>query len=769
MKRAALFIIICLSLIQTQAQKVGLVLSGGGAKGLAHIGVLKALEENHIPIDYIVGTSMGGIVGGLYAAGYSTSEIEKIALSKELQDLVSGNVLSDYTYFFRKKPDNPSILTLKLQIDTGFHARVRSDLINDTPLNFAFLEFFSQASANANDNFDKLFVPYRCVVADVVTHKSVPINHGSLADAVRGTCSVPFVFRPVKVNNKYVFDGGIYNNFPVDVLKESFNPDYTIGSNVSSKTFNDYPKDDEKLMSQFLLYMFLANSDSTGIGKNGAYIQPDIGEYTPTSFNNVAELIKKGYEATLINMPNIKKAVSRRVDSLELAKRRQEFRDKNPKLVIDQIIAIGVNSKQKQYVENSFKEGSPKMNLENIKKSYYKLIADDNFETVYPTLKYEPKKSAYNFELQVQPHQNFRVDIGGTIASRPINNTYIGLQYDLLDRNAYTFIASFYLGRFYESIQGAVRMDVPTSLPFYLETEYTYNDWDYFNNSKIFIDSSLPTFIEQSDRKAALKMGVPLLSNGKIEAQVGYTDLHAQYSPINSYTYGNQLDITSYSGIVGGVAIEKNTLNRPQYPDKGVHFQLDFNYYFGTERYIHGNILENNPSFSQIRNEEESRNWFRTKFSNEYYFLHNKIYSLGYLLEGVISNKPFFSTYKATQISAPAFYPLQDSRSMFLENFRANCYGAFGLKNIFNIYKNLDLRLEAYLFQPFKAFQHIGLQSTAFAEPFSVRYYAATADLVYRTFVGPVSLSLNYYDKEQKEYGVIFHIGFLLYNKRSFE
>ncbi len=769
MKQAALFVVIFFSLIQTKAQKIGLVLSGGGAKGLAHIGVLKALEENHIPIDYIVGTSMGGIVGGMYAAGYTPSEIEQITLSKQLQNWTSGTILSDYTYFFRKKSNNPSILTLKLQIDTGFHARVRSSLVNDTPLNFAFLELFSQASANANGDFDKLFVPYRCVVADVVTHKSIPISHGSLADAVRGTCSVPFIFRPIKVNNKYVFDGGIYNNFPVDVLKESFSPDYIIGSNVSSKTFNEYPKDDEKLMNQFLLYMFLANSDSTSIGKNGTYIQPDIGEYTPTNFNNAANLIKRGYEATLANMPNIKKAISRRTDSLELTKRRKEFKDKNPELIINSITAIGVNSKQKKYVENSFKAKSQKINLQNIKKSYYKLIADDNFETVYPMLKYEPKKNSYNFELQVQPHNNFRVDIGGAIASRPINNTYIGLQYNLLDKRAYTFTTNFYLGRFYESIQGAVRMDVPTSLPFYLEAEYTYNAWDYFNNSKIFIDNSTPTFIEQSDRKIALKMGAPLLSNGKIETQIGYTDLHAQYSPINSYTYGNELDVTRYSGLFGGITIEKNTLNRPQYPNKGLYFQLDFNYYAGSEKYIHGDILKDEPGFSEIKNDEKNRNWFRTKFSNECYILSSKAYSLGYLLEGVISNKPSFSTYKATQISAPAFYPLQDSKSMFLENLRANSYGAFGIKNVFNIYKSLDLRLEAYLFQPFKAFQQIGLQSTALAEPFSVRYYAATAGLVYRTFLGPISLSVNHYDREQKQYGVMCHIGFLLYNKRSFE
>src|SRR6476620_6764508 len=115
MKRLAITVLILVHFFSASAQKVGLVFSGGGAKGLAHIGVLKALEENNIPIDYIVGTSMGGIVGGMYASGYSPAEIEKIALSTDFQDWVSGSFKNNYRYFFNKKPENPSFLTAKLQ------------------------------------------------------------------------------------------------------------------------------------------------------------------------------------------------------------------------------------------------------------------------------------------------------------------------------------------------------------------------------------------------------------------------------------------------------------------------------------------------------------------------------------------------------------------------------------------------------------------------------------------------------------------------------
>jgi NTE family protein len=123
------------------------------------------------------------------------------------------------------------------------------------------------------------------------------------------------VYRPIKLDNKYVFDGGLYNNFPADIMKSEFKPDFIIGANVSSKTFNEYPKNDDRLMNRFLVYMFLSKSDSTLVGENGVYIQPNLVDYSATNFTPVAELIQRGYEATMADMPNIKKAVRRVSDT----------------------------------------------------------------------------------------------------------------------------------------------------------------------------------------------------------------------------------------------------------------------------------------------------------------------------------------------------------------------------------------------------------------------------------------------------------------------
>ncbi|WP_231465301.1 patatin-like phospholipase family protein [Pedobacter sp. Leaf132] len=762
-----LFILCCFKL---QAQKVGLVFSGGGAKGLAHIGTLKALEENHIPIDYITGTSMGGIVGAMYAAGYTPAQIENIATGNEFQNWVNGRYTSDYTYYFEKNAPNASMLAAKVAIDSGFHFSFRSNLINDIPLNFAFLELFSQASAASKDNFNNLFVPFRCMVADVLSQESITVDKGSLAEAVRATMTVPIIYRPIKLDGKYVFDGGLYNNFPADVMQKEFEPDYIIGANVSSKTYNEYPKsNDERLMNRFLVYMFLSKSDSTMVGKNGIYIQPNVGNYSVTNFSPVKDLIQKGYEATMADMERIKALIKRRVTDEELAAKREKFNRKKPDFVFNNITVTGVNDQQKRYVERLFKSDKQTFNLDDIKRGYYKLVADQTFETIYPKIVYEPATDNYTFEVVAQPKKSFKLDLGGNISTRPISNVFLGAQYNYLNRKAYTFGTSFYSGRFYESVQMSGRIDYPTKLPIFLGAELTYNHWNFYNTSQIFIENPRPIYIEQADRKIDLMMGFPLNYNTKVVLHAAFINNQDQYSPNNSFAVGDILDQTVFNGFKSSLNLEKNSLNRKQYATRGQSFTISFNYTTGRENYNPGNIFRNIVPANTIKPFNQIRQWGSIKLSQENYFLHLNKYTLGYLIEGVISNQPLFNNYYSTLLVSPAFYPLQDSRSLFLDKFRASTYAAGGIKNIFSIRKNLDFRLEGYLFLPHKEYELNNLQDVGYAKAITKLRYAATAGVVYQSPVGPVSLSYNLYNDAIKRNGVLLHIGYLIYNKRSIE
>ena len=769
-RHSLLLIFLCLLCLHTRAQKVGLVLSGGGAKGLAHIGTLKALEENHIPIDYITGTSMGGIVGAMYAAGYTPQQIETIALSKDFQDWVTGKYTSDFSFFFQKNSPNSSIITAKLSIDTSLRLNFRSALVNDIPLNFALLELFAQASATSKDNFNNLFVPFRCMVSDVLSQTSITVAKGSLAEAVRATMTVPLVYRPIRLDGKYVFDGGLYNNFPADIMRKEFHPDYIIGANVSSKNFTEYPKgSDDRLMNRLMIYMFLSKSDSTLIGDKGVYLQPDLKDFSVTNFNPVAEIIKQGYDATIANMDQIKREVSRRVSAENLSARRNIFNNKKPDLLFSDVKVSGVNSQQKRYIERLFRRDKAKFNLDDIKQGYYKLVADETFETIYPRISYDAATDSYNFEIQAQPRKSFKIDFGGNISTRPISNVFLGLQYNYLDRKAYAFGANFYSGRFYESAQLNGRVDFPSKLPLFLAAEMTYNHFNFFNTSQIFIENPHPTYIEQSDRKIELKAGFPLNRNTRITLGTSFINNTDDYSPTNAYAVGDILDQTIFNGSRTTVAFEQNTLNFKQYASRGRNFLFSLNYIAGRENYTPGNISRNTNMTEYIGINRTYRNWLNLKVSDENYFFHKGKYTMGYLVEGVVSNQPLFSNYYSTLIAAPAFYPLQDSRSLFLEKFRATTYLAGGIKNVFKLTRNIEARVEGYLFMPYKEFQQAGFQDVNNTKAFHKSYYAGTAGLVYHTPVGPISFSYNLYDDPVKRNGVLLHLGYLIYNKRSIE
>ena len=747
------------------------MLSGGGAKGLSHIGTLKALEENNIPIDYITGTSMGGIVGALYAAGYSPEQIEKIALTTDFQDWVSGRYKSDYSYYFQKSSINASMITAKLSIDTALRMSIRNNLVNDIPLNFALMELLSQASAIAKDNFDNLFIPYRCMVSDVFSQTSITVKSGSLAEAVRATMTVPLIYRPIKLDNKYVFDGGLYNNFPADVMQKEFKPDYMIGVNVSAKNFKEYPKNgDERLMNRLMLFMFLSKSDSTLIGENGTYIQPELQDYTASNFNPVAALIKQGYDATMADMPQILAKVRRRINTKDLALRRNEFNNKKPKLVFNEVTVTGVNSQQKRYIERLFRRDKATFDLADIRQGYYKLVADETFETIYPKIAYNAKSDSYNFEIVAQPKKSFKVELGGNISSRPISTVFLGIQYNYLDRKAYTFGADFYSGRFYESAQLNGRIDYPSRLPFFLAAEMTYNHFNFFNNSQIFIENPHPTYIEQADRKIELKAGIPLNRNTRITLGTSFINNNDRYSPTNSFNTGDILDKTVFNGLRSTFAFEQNTFNRKQYATAGRNFVFNLNFFTGKENYDPGNISRNSilPA-SDIQLIRKMRQWFSLKLSDENYFFHQGKYTLAYQAEAVVSNQPLFTNYYATLLASPAYYPLQDSRSLFLENFRASSYLAGGLKNVYKLKRSLDFRLEGFLFLPYQQITQIGFQEVKNSPTFNKIRYAGTAGFVYHSPVGPVSLSYNLYDDPIKRNGVLLHLGYLIYNKRSIE
>ena len=288
-----------------QRPKVGLVLAGGGARGASFIGVLKCLEELDIPIDFVVGSSMGSIVGGIYALGYSPDEMAKIISSLQWEKYVGNHIdRSCYSADLRERYGTQVInvpFNVKGVFKEGFIPAVISELpiayVNNTELE----NLFNELSQGYQDsiNFDNLPVPFACVATDIVAGKEVVLRNGILPQAIRASMAIPGVFSPVVVNGKLLYDGGLINIFPSDVLRE-MGADIIIGTEFSNEKYffgNTIPTA-SKLFDYIYNFVIHPKRDENKKLCN-ILIKPNTAEFGPFSFTSEAidTLINRGYQA----------------------------------------------------------------------------------------------------------------------------------------------------------------------------------------------------------------------------------------------------------------------------------------------------------------------------------------------------------------------------------------------------------------------------------------------------------------------------------------
>lgn len=760
------FLICLLSFTQiANAQKVGLVLSGGGAKGIAHIGVLKALEENHIPVDYIVGTSMGGIVGGCYAAGMSPQQIEDLILSEDFLRWVTGQTDKDkYSYYFREE-DTPGFITLTLTLDSALNTQVNTSIANDVLLNFALAEYMAQAEAIAKQNFDSLFVPLRVMAADVFSQSQIVLKQGSLSKALRATQTVPFFYTPIRVDGKYLFDGGVYNNFPVDVLQREFAPDVVIGSNVSSKIFNKYPfgKDDE-LLDNSMLFMFLDKSNPEDVPESGVYLQPNLEGYTAVDFSKARSMIDSGYVQTMRNIEEIKIKVKSRITVEEVEEKRKHFSNRSYPFIFDNLNFESFNSKQQVYLKRVFgfpSRKEPQLPIDEVRSRYLKLVSENYFSNTFPTISFNQQRKKFELELARRRQKNFQVDFGGVLATRDISNIFTGVNFYHFDKQLLHAYIGFQTGNFYTSSTVSTRIDFPFFGQFFVEPRFVYNRWNY-SASNDLLREDRTTILRRVDRSYTVRVGWPIKEKAKFVFEFGGVSNKDNY--INETVFSNisTLDELKLSGFMGGASLSGNTLDRKQYASAGRAYSLSLNYF---------NLNENHtPGSSSVRllDYQAAHQWLTARVKAEKYFTKGRVRP-GLLIEAAYSSMPFLVNYQATLINAPAFNPLVDSRSLFLERFRALSYVGGGARIVVSLTPKLDWRTEAHIFKPFESLVQGPNQQAIIDTDLLAVSMAAGTSFVYHSPLGPISLMLNYYDDDENELGILFHVGYLLFNKPSAE
>ena len=313
MKKFCLFILMLAASLMLQAQndtirpprlKVGVVLGGGGAKGAAHIGVLKYIEEMGIPVDYVAGTSMGSIIGGFYAMGYTPDELTQLISSIDWSQYIGNKIERPMMTEEMRQRNSTMVLQVPFSHESLFDRNSNSTFISQLPSayvnNSSLINLFNDLCVGYQEemDFNDLPIPFGCVATDMITGEEVVLRRGSVPTAMRASMAIPGVFSPVTIGDKVLVDGGLVNNFPADVLKE-MGADIIIGVEVTST--KDVTADDLKSLPQvFARLLITSTSAKRQENRNlcNVHIVPDISGFGMLSFTPEAidTLVGRGYK-----------------------------------------------------------------------------------------------------------------------------------------------------------------------------------------------------------------------------------------------------------------------------------------------------------------------------------------------------------------------------------------------------------------------------------------------------------------------------------------
>ncbi|HLA56000.1 MAG TPA: patatin-like phospholipase family protein [Flavobacterium sp.] len=505
MRKTALFVILLFTFLTSFSQeqkkqpiKIGLVLSGGGAKGFAHIGVLKVIEEAGVKIDYIGGTSMGAIVGGLYASGYNARQIDSIFKATDFDALLQDFIPRSSKNFYGKRNDELYALTLPFN---KFHIGIPTALSKGL-YNYNLLTKLTHNVRHERD-FSKLPIPFLCMATNIETGEEVLLDKGYLPQAMIASAAFPSLFSPVEIDGKLLVDGGVTNNYPIDELKKR-GCDFIIGVDVQDdlKKRNSL-KDATRILVQISNLQMIQRMDEKK-KETDIYIKPDISSFGVISFDEGQQIVKKGEEAAFAVYEKLK----------VLADQQHPYKRPDAHVKLDSVSISSVSINKLDTYTRSYVLG--KLRLKSGKKFCYddikigidNLSATQNFSTISYTL--EKGKSGGD-ELKINLTEN---DI----------KTYLkfGLHYDGLYKTG--VLANItHKKLFYKN-------DV-ASLDVVLGDNFRYN-FDYYIDNGFYFSFGFKSKYTRFNRNVATDF-----SDGALLEALGLNTININFSDLTNQAY----------------------------------------------------------------------------------------------------------------------------------------------------------------------------------------------------------------------------------------
>lgn len=562
--------------------KVGVVLSGGGAKGLAHIGVLKVLEEQGVQVDYITGTSMGAIVGGLYASGYTASELDSIFSSIDATALIRDYIPRVSKSFYEKKNDEIYALTLPFdKFKIGLPKAFSRGMYNYNLMNKLL------AHVRHVRDFNDLNIPFLCIATNIETGKPVLIDSGYLPQAILASGAFPSLFAPVLIDEHHLIDGGIVNNYPIDELR-ALGADIVIGVDVQDglKSIDDINGAADVLL-QISNYSTI-NQMKNKIDQTDIYIKPDISGYTVISFDEGKAIIERGVEAANVKLEEIKK-IGGRKDVLQ-----KQFVPKyTDKLYVNSIDINGLTHYTQRYVHGKlgFKPESY-ISFDDLEKGIDQLNGSDNFSSISYRFDANGEGDALVLDLVENPTKRY---------------LKLGVHYDGLYKSAALVNVTqknLLMKSDVASLDVAVGDNVRYNFNYFVDNGFY---WSVGINSKFNQFSSDLRYKMLTDNDRVTLPGQGDLANYPSKFSVDYKDfenrlvfqtfyqqkflvaagLEHRYFDVKSNTLAiehNNFDISTYLG--GFASFTFDTYDNKYFPRKGFMFKGEYKNYFLSSDYL---------------------------------------------------------------------------------------------------------------------------------------------------------------------------------------
>jgi len=503
-----------LSYASQNEYETALVLSGGGARGFAHIGVIKALEEIGFYPDVVIGTSMGAIIGALYCCGMTATEIEEYIKSINWTQILSGPKLRDIKLATQKMFELPGIFNIRF--DENFNLVYPRNILSMQGLQDVLFQKIAEHEFLCNGDFDKLPIPFRVVATNIKNGKTVVIKNGSLSKAVAASSSFPLVFAPVKYGDYLLVDGGLTNNVPCDVA-DSLGANFIIAVDITSKitTIKGSDIDLFTYMGQTINTLSYY-ADTKNLLMADVLIRPELNNISSTDFNKIDTLIKIGYKTTQNYIGLIKNYISKK-------NRRQSINNNSLENVKIKKITIINNYITRDYVikrELGLKEGETP-DLDKIRKGYNNLLSTGLFNTIWVSINKIDKNNA---ELKIDVEENKRIlyTIGARYYSERDSKAFIKLSYSNIFGFGINSEAFFIASNFNTNIgfniinPGILTSNIAQILRFCYDYE------------------KLPLYVNGEEYKALKfkESGVSFLTGVQIK-RVGLTSVGTSYKTIN--------------------------------------------------------------------------------------------------------------------------------------------------------------------------------------------------------------------------------------------